>query len=181
MAQYQNRTLHGRINKEEELERQKRIKTNSKWKITKYFVMLAVFIAAGIIVKKLVLGWLSGNLIVNPIFSFKEVHNYGAAFNLFQGRTEWLIIAGIVCVIALAGFVVFKPLKVSQPAVSAMSLLSSGIILNTAERIQQGYVTDYIYFSFIDKFPVFNISDMMIVIGALMLIQALIFKSRDNK
>ena len=159
----------------------KKTKSNTKWKITKYFILWGIFVFAGIQVKKIILNQLASNIIINPIFAFKEVHNTGAAFNLFQGRTDALVLAGIICIAALTGFVLFKPQKITQQMTSAAALLTAGMTINTAERIRQGFVTDFIYLNFFDKFPVFNIADIMIVIGALMLACALLFKSKNGR
>ena len=54
-------------------------------------------------------------------------------------------------------------------------MLFAGIIANTFERLQTGAVIDYINLNFIN-FPVFNIADLYICLGAIILVFVVIFK-----
>jgi signal peptidase II len=51
----------------------------------------------------------------------------------------------------------------------ATAMLASGVICNTYERISFGFVRDFINLKFIE-FPVFNISDILINLGVLVII-----------
>lgn len=141
-------------------------------KILKYFILWGLLSFFSLKVKSFILNKLALNglnEISNPFISFYEVHNTGAAFNLFTDRVNALILTAVIFIIILTALILAKTSKLSQNMVSAMALLSSGMTLNTLERIQNGYVTDYIFFTFFKNFPVFNIPDIFIVIGALML------------
>ena len=71
-------------------------------------------------------------------------------------------------------FIIFtKSAKLKHNAISSMALLSSGIFMNTLERIQNGYVTDYISCNLLPYLPVFNTADILIVCGALGIIISL--------
>ena len=59
-------------------------------------------------------------------------------------------------------------------------MLSSGIICNLIERIVDGFVTDYIRLTFI-AFPIFNLSDVYISIGAFVLICNILFNNEQSK
>ena len=48
--------------------------------------------------------------------------------------------------------------------------------MNMIERINQGYVIDYIHCDFLQDFPVFNVPDIMIVVGAIGLMLSLLTK-----
>ena len=113
----------------------------------------------------------------NQHLTLFEVHNTGAAFNLFAGQPETIIVASFLAVAALVFSVLVFSSRLSQTAVSAMALLSAGITMNMIDRINHGYVIDYIHCNFMQSFPVFNTADIMIVFGALGLILALF--SRD--
>ena len=106
-----------------------------------------------------------------------EVHNTGAAFNLFAGHSEMIITASFLAVAAMAFIIIMFSSRITHTAVSAMALLSAGITMNMIDRINHGYVIDYIHCNFMPSFPVFNTADIMIVFGALGLILALF--SRD--
>lgn len=110
----------------------------------------------------------------NGILTLYEVHNTGAAFSLFQNQPELLIMASFLTVAAIAFSVIMMSAKLTQSAISAMSLLTAGIIMNLAERVTQGYVIDYIHCDFMPNFPVFNTADILIVCGAIGLIIAIL-------
>ncbi len=110
----------------------------------------------------------------NNTLTLYEVHNTGAAFSLFQGQPEMLIMASFLTVAAIVFGVIMLSGRLTQPNLSALAFLSSGIFMNMLERIQHGYVIDYIHCNFLNGFPVFNIADIMIVFGALGLILSLL-------
>ena len=66
----------------------------------------------------------------------------------------------------------FKELKITN--IHAFAFLSAGILSNTIERFVDGYVTDYFKLTFIN-FPVFNLADIFINIGVILLIFSLLF------
>ncbi len=110
----------------------------------------------------------------NGILTLYEIHNTGAAFNLFAGQQEMIITASFLVVAILTFVVLIASGKLTQTAVSAMAALSAGITMNMLERINQGYVIDYIRCEFMPDFPMFNVPDIMIVIGAIALILSLL-------
>lgn len=113
----------------------------------------------------------------NGYLTLYEVHNTGAAFNLFSGQTELIITASFFAVAIIAFVVLIFSSRITQTAISGMALLSAGITMNMLSRINNGYVIDYINCNFMPAFPVFNTADIMIVFGALGLVLALF--SRD--
>ena len=50
---------------------------------------------------------------------------------------------------------------------------------NFIDRLFRGYVVDFIYFSLID-FPVFNIADIYVVCGGIVLVLLVVFKYKDE-
>ena len=110
----------------------------------------------------------------NGMLTLYEVHNTGAAFSLFQNQPEMIIIAAFLTVAVLAFIVIIMSVRLTQSAISSISLLSAGIIMNMSERLSQGYVIDYVHCNFLNNFPVFNTADIMIVCGALGLILTVI-------
>ena len=60
-----------------------------------------------------------------------------------------------------------------------MILLLSGAIGNFIDRIIKGYVVDFFQFTFID-FPVFNVADCYITIGAVLFIIIYMFLLKDE-
>lgn len=101
---------------------------------------------------------------------FRIIHwkNTGIAFGLFQGNGWILTTVGIIIVI---GIIIFSAKTTDGPAFwyVAMAMELGGALGNLADRInpELGYVVDFIW---VGDFPVFNLADAAIVIGALILV-----------
>lgn len=101
---------------------------------------------------------------------FRIIHwkNTGIAFGLFQGNGWILTLIGIAVVI---GIIIFSRQVVDGPPYwrIALALELGGALGNLADRLNPklGYVVDFIW---IGDFPVFNLADSAIVIGAFVLI-----------
>ncbi len=150
------------------------------YSIAKYFALFIVFATVIFGVDKLVLSAIDMSptqQVGNGMLTLYEVHNTGAAFNLFAGHSEMIITASFLAVAAMAFIVIVSSARITHTVVSSMALLSAGISMNMAARIEHGYVIDYIHCNFLQNFPVFNTADIMIVFGALGLVIALF--SRD--
>lgn len=93
---------------------------------------------------------------------FRYTENTGAAFSLFQGYVNWLIIfSSIVVVVILAYYKRYPKYWLS------LSFVLGGTIGNLIDRIFLGYVRDFIDLRY---WPVFNVADSFNVIGVLLLI-----------
>ncbi len=107
------------------------------------------------------------------------VQNTGAAFNILSGKIGLLSIISVVFAGAVLWYMIAKKPQNKLFRVAVM-LLFAGAVGNVIDRIFRGFVVDFIKTTFID-FPVFNIADIAITIGAVLLIVYLIFfdKSRE--
>lgn len=144
--------------------------------IIKYIALYIVFAVVIFGVDSVVLNAINmspTHQVGNQHLTLFEVHNTGAAFNLFAGHPETIIVASFLAVAALVFCVLVFSSRLTQTAISAMALLSAGITMNMAARINQGYVIDYISINTMPNFPVFNTADIMIVFGAIGLVMAL--------
>ena len=101
------------------------------------------------------------------IVTLDSVRNYGAAFNMFSGSRIFLSLVSIISTIILSYFIFISDNKIINK--SGLSFILAGSIGNGIDRILNGYVIDFIKIKFID-FPVFNIADIAINIGVLILI-----------
>lgn len=98
------------------------------------------------------------------------VHNAGAAFGMGQGAQALFIgIAVFIVVAILVWLAVVRSYGVLE--VAAAALVVAGGLGNMVDRIAQGYVTDFLEFTFID-FPVFNVADICVTVGAVVFILA---------
>lgn len=107
--------------------------------------------------------------IINGFFRLTYVRNEGAAFSLFENKQLFLIIITIVALFFMFYFLKNKTFKKHETIIYSMIL--SGVLANLVDRIFRGYVIDYLDFTIINyDFPIFNLADIMIVLGCILLI-----------
>ncbi len=102
------------------------------------------------------------------IFSFVYVTNTGAGFSIFTGQNTLLIMLSLI----VLGLLIFFSSSLHRTGVW---VVAAGLIGNLIDRVSYGYVIDFINFKF---WPVFNVADMMIVLGVIALIIDLWRKDR---
>jgi len=99
------------------------------------------------------------------VFTFTYTTNTGVAFGLFKDLGP--IFVGVAVVVI--GAIVIYQREVPQEAWlvrAALGLQLGGAAGNLVDRLRLGHVTDFIHFHF---WPVFNVSDMSIVGGVILL------------
>ena len=102
------------------------------------------------------------------IFSIDFARNYGAAFNIFEGNRVFLSSISIISSLILIYFIFFKG-RLKSSDRYGLSLILEGSLGNGIDRIIKGYVIDFINLKLFD-FPIFNIADIAINIGCIILI-----------
>lgn len=121
---------------------------------------------------------ISGKTIINGVLSFVYTENTGAAFGMLENKRFVFIAVTIIILAIFIYILVTKKIK-SLIFNTAAGLIIGGGIGNMIDRILNGYVIDYIKISF---FPaVFNIADMAITIGAIMLFIYLLNDSKKER
>ena len=100
--------------------------------------------------------------VIKNILHITPVFNSGAAFGILQENTTFLTFAGIVFIL-LFFILIKKEKKKSAIFLIACGLIIGGALSNLWDRLYLGYIVDYIDFRI---WPVFNISDACITIGA---------------
>ena len=121
-------------------------------------------------------------IIIENFFSLHYAENTGSAFSMFADK-PWGIyfLSGVSLVLGLVIMILmFIAARRSMHMISlAFCLLFSGAVGNLIDRVRLRYVVDYIRFDFgTYTFPIFNFADMCAVIGTILLIFIIIFKSR---
>ena len=140
-------------------------------------IILIDQISKGLIDKYIELG--ESLKVIPKLFYLTNVNNTGAAWGILPGRTDLLIILTVVVIIILFQYI--KSFNKNNRNIIAFGLLFGGIVGNFIDRLFVGYVKDFIeldIFSF--NFPIFNISDICIVIGATLLVVAIICGEDNN-
>ena len=146
-----------------------------------WLIISILIIAADQITKYLVV---SGMSIGDTAFSFglfdiTYVKNEGAAFSMLSGRMSLLSIISIVFCIAVIVYWIKK--KPTHPLLcTSLMMIFSGAFANAIDRIFRGFVVDFINATFI-SFPVFNIADIAITVGAGLLILYEILFDKEGK
>ncbi|MGY8866538.1 MAG: signal peptidase II [Methylophagaceae bacterium] len=142
----------------------------------KYLFITSLVIVFDQVSKWLMVSWLSlyETVVVMPYFNLTMAHNEGAAFSFLSqagGWQGWLFI-GLALVISVVLLVWLAKLKPTEKLEAiSLSLILGGAIGNVIDRISYGYVIDFIdlYIGH-NHWPVFNIADSAICIGAILLV-----------
>ena len=115
------------------------------------------------IIKKIPLN--SSVTIIPKIFSLTHIHNYGAAFGLFQNSSQLLIWFSIIII----GIILYIYDKIPKEKIGQIlvALVLGGTLGNLIDRIRFGYVIDFLNFKI---WPAFNLADSAITIGTIGLI-----------
>ena len=117
---------------------------------------------------------------VPKILNLHYTTNDGAAFSIFSGNRIFLTVVTIAALFVI-GFLLIK--RVFPHALSewALVLVAGGAIGNLIDRAWKGYVVDMFEFSFVN-FAIFNVADIFVTAGGVMLIVYLLFLSpKDEK
>ncbi|TDA65742.1 MAG: signal peptidase II [Clostridia bacterium] len=103
--------------------------------------------------------------VINGAVYMTYAQNSGAAFGLFPDRTSFFVVV-TVAVIALL-FLIYHRAGRQVPWLSvSLGLQVGGALGNFVDRVRLGYVIDFIDLRF---WPIFNLADVAIVIGVLLL------------
>ncbi len=122
---------------------------------------------------------------VMPSVNLTLAHNSGAAFSFLSeagGWQRWFLLS-ITVVICVFLYHWLKQLDSGESVSSAaISLIIGGAIGNALDRLVYGYVVDFIdvYYGKY-HWPVFNLADMTITVGALGLILAAVTGRQDQR
>lgn len=100
-------------------------------------------------------------------FNFTSTHNTGGAWSMMSNHTWLLILLTTLFLVAFFTFNYFFKQKTKLYTIG-FSLVAGGAIGNWLDRVFLSYVRDFIALDFI-KFPVFNVADMCLCAGVVVL------------
>lgn len=148
-----------------------------------FFLLAAVLTVADQVVKYLVrlniplgqrLSFLPG------VMDLTFVQNTGAAFSLLEEHTWLLTLLSGAAAVVLAVLLV-KKIFPHWSGQLALGLLLGGAVGNFIDRLLLGYVTDMFAVTFLN-FPVFNVADIGVVVGGVLLcIHVILFMREEDK
>lgn len=134
-------------------------------------VLAVVLLVADRITKNIAVDQLTGSGSVPflpPLLDFVLVYNRGGAFGLFEGGGILFVIVALLAVIAIIVYLVKAP-QLRLPVVLALALIAAGALGNAYDRATAGAVPDFLHTLFIE-FPVFNVADISLTLGEIVLI-----------
>lgn len=132
-------------------------------------LMLIVFdqIVKYLIVKNFSIG--EEKILIDNFLKFIYIRNTGAAFGILSGNIIFLIGISLLLI-----FYIVKEMKKNidnNLSLLSFSLILGGAVGNLIDRIFRGYVVDFISFTlFKREMSIFNVADMYITIGVILLI-----------
>jgi signal peptidase II len=145
-----------------------------------YIIIAIIIIALDQITKYLVsVNIAYGELItvVENFFYITYHHNYGAAWGILQNARFFFIGIGIISSAAMI-FIILK--SESKFLNYSLAFLLGGAVGNLIDRIIRVGVTDFLDF-YIGSyhFPTFNVADMSIVLGSILIAIYILFLYKD--
>ena len=134
-----------------------------------------------IVADQLSKGWIEANYqlgdytMVWPWLDIIRLHNPGAAFSFLAGAGGWQRWFFIVLALGVSVVLLWWLRGVHEVAerrlAIALSLILAGAIGNVIDRIEHGYVVDFIHVHWGSAyFPAFNIADAALTVGAALMI-----------
>ena len=122
--------------------------------------------------------------IIQGILSFTYVENTGGAFGIGNNSTIMFILVNVIVITIITKFIISKKDDLPIKILIGLGLILAGGIGNLIDRISRGFVIDYIDFNPLIKYPAFNIADICVVIGCIIIAINLIvdiIKERKEK
>ena len=124
--------------------------------------------------------------IIPGFFRLTHTENTGAAFSLFaDSPSHWkttLLIAFSLAAMVVVSVLLWKQSQGFSLTGIALSLILGGAVGNLWDRLARGRVVDFLLFYVRQyQWPVFNLADSAIVIGASLLVLEILFvRAKDN-
>ena len=147
------------------------------------YIIIGALVLIGDILTKL---WASGTLadigmipIIRGVFNLTYVENSGVAFGMMRDKRIIFVTLSVVILVIL-GIYFYRAKNKNIWLRLGTVLIFSGSIGNMIERVSKGYVVDFLDFCLIN-FPVFNIADIAVCIGAVALVVHFLFYAEEKK
>lgn len=147
-----------------------------------YFLISAAVVAADQLLKVWVVGHiaLGGAVAFVPhVLGLTYVRNTGASFSLLSDHT-WLLTLLSAAASVTVAVLIAKRLFPHRVGMIGLALVLGGAVGNLLDRVRLGYVVDMFETLFMN-FAIFNIADMGIVIGGILVMVYLVFWYGKNE
>jgi signal peptidase II len=151
------------------------------WLIWSAALLLADQFSKMLIMREYALGQ---GLVINDFFNLVRVHNSGAAFSFLAQASGWQRWVFIGLGVGAAVFIVWLLRAHAQQKLFAFALatLLGGAVGNVLDRLLHGHVIDFLDFHWGGwHFPVFNLADSAITLGAACLVLDELLRVRKSR
>jgi len=124
--------------------------------------------------------------IIPGFFRLTHTENTGAAFSLFaDSPSQWkttLLIAFSLVAMVIVSILLWKQTRPLTMTGIALSLILGGAVGNLWDRLASGRVVDFLLF-YVKQYqwPVFNLADSAIVLGASLLVLEILFSRAKDE
>lgn len=126
----------------------------------------------------------TSKVLVKDFFELTFVKNTGGAWGILSNNLIFLVLISSVALYILYKYI-SKENNISFIMTLSYGFLIGGIFGNLVDRLFRGYVIDFLHFYLFGyNYPVFNIADVLIVVGIILMVIEVIrseiyeFKSR---
>lgn len=142
------------------------------------FIIIAAVVIADQVTKYMALTLLApirSFPLIEGIFELHFVRNRGAAWGMLADSRWIFMTVSVIAILAMLLYLIFTKERTTLFTVS-LSMILGGGVGNMIDRLfyEDGAVVDFLYFKLID-FPVFNIADCAVTVGAVLLIYYLLY------
>lgn len=148
------------------------IKNNQQSSIFTYLAILFFTFQIDRVTKQLALTYATHRYELNQFLAFDLVYNRGVTAGMlhFDSPLLFAMLTFFICfIIALLGYYAWRRFMDNKNIIGELLVLSGGVS-NVIDRAIYGGVIDFIHVSYGTwSFPIFNIADVLIVIGIAMM------------
>ena len=109
------------------------------------------------------------------------MENTGGAFGIGNNNTIMFIMVNIIVITLITKFIISRREELPTYTLIGLGIILSGGIGNLIDRVFRGFVVDYIDISPLIKYPVFNIADIFVVVGCIIIVIGEINERIQNK
>ena len=121
--------------------------------------------------------------VIRNLFAISYTKNPGIAFGMLNnGDVRWMLVAVSVIAVLVVGYYILRTPPSKKLLLCSLALLAAGICGNLIDRVRIGRVIDFILLHYKSyQWPVFNIADTAITIGAALMAIELFFAPHTDE
>lgn len=142
----------------------------------RYIILVAVILVL-VLGEQLLKGYIVENYkeqgttcLIEDLVNITYVENTGGAWGIGQNDTGTFIVANILVMGIIIRFIITQRDRIGTGTLASLTLILAGGISNFIDRVFRGYIVDYIDITPMIDFPIFNLADVIIIVGWLMFV-----------